>query len=103
MPRTCNIDSRGKRARLVYGIVLVILGVVLIPAWALHRDSVVRWVVSVGYLLAGAVAVSHARAGWGVRAGRGAGGVPAGRVGGASFSSTATMTRSGYQYFITDQ
>ena len=29
MPLTCNIDSRGKRARLIYGMLMIALGVVL--------------------------------------------------------------------------
>ena len=34
MPLTCNIDSRGKVARLIYGIVLIVAGVALAPFWA---------------------------------------------------------------------
>ncbi|HEX4795688.1 MAG TPA: hypothetical protein VH370_18000 [Humisphaera sp.] len=64
MPLTCNIDSRGKAARLIYGIILLFIGAALIGFWAMHSESIVRWIVSVACLISGAFAIFEARAGW---------------------------------------
>lgn len=64
MPLTCNIDSRGKAARLIYGIVLVVLGILLAWLWAAGSGSTFRWIVTVICLISGAVAIFEARAGW---------------------------------------
>ena len=64
MPLTCNIDSRGKLARLIWGLLLLALGAVLLFAWALRGGSVWAWVVTAACLLGGAFAVFEARAGW---------------------------------------
>ena len=64
MPLTCNIDARGKLARLVYGVVLLILGLVLLLAWAMPAGGFWAWAVTVACLLGGAFAIFEARAGW---------------------------------------
>ena len=64
MPLTCNIDARGKAVRLVYGVLLLAVGVVLLFAWALPAGSAWAWVVTALCLLGGAFAVFEARAGW---------------------------------------
>lgn len=64
MPLTCNIDARGKGVRLVYGILLLILAIVLLLAWALPTGSGWGWVVTALCSLSGAFAVFEARAGW---------------------------------------
>ena len=64
MPLTCNIDRRGKIARLVYGAVLLIAGGVLLFAWAIPQGSAWAWVITVACLLGGAFAVFEAWAGW---------------------------------------
>ncbi len=64
MPLTCNIEARGKVARLIYGIVLVVLGIVLLLAWALPAGSVWAWVVVALCLLGGGFAVFYKWAGW---------------------------------------
>jgi hypothetical protein len=64
MPLTCNIDSRGKAARLIYGIVLVVLGLALAWIWAAGSGSTFRWIVTVLCMISGAVAIFEARAGW---------------------------------------
>ena len=64
MGLTCNIDSKGKLARLIYGIVLVVVGVVMMLAWARGSGSAVRWGVSAAVVVGGAFAVFEARAGW---------------------------------------
>lgn len=64
MPPTCNIDARGKRARLIYGILCVMLGAALIFFWALPSGGILRWAVSVACVLMGAFSIYEARAGW---------------------------------------
>ena len=34
MALRCNIDAKGKLVRLIYGVALVLIGTVLILAWA---------------------------------------------------------------------
>ena len=64
MPLTCNINSRGKLVRLIWGLVLIVLGVVMLIAWALPRGTAGPWIVTVVCLLLGGFAVFEARAGW---------------------------------------
>jgi hypothetical protein len=64
MPLTCNIDSRGKRARLIYGILTIALGLGLIVFWALPQGEIWKWVISIACVLGGAFAIFEARAGW---------------------------------------
>jgi uncharacterized membrane protein HdeD (DUF308 family) len=64
MPLTCNIDARGKFARLIYGIIMIVLGVVALLVWALPTNSVWAWIVTAILLLGGAFSVFEARAGW---------------------------------------
>ena len=64
MPLSCNIDARGKLARLIYGLVMMFAGAALIAFWAWSSGEVWRWVISIGCLAAGAFGVFEARAGW---------------------------------------
>ena len=64
MPLICNIDSRGKLARLIYGIVFISLGIVLMIAWAWPDGQVWKWAVAIACVLGGSFAVFEARAGW---------------------------------------
>jgi hypothetical protein len=64
MALRCNIDARGKLARLIYGIVLLIVGLVLLFAWALRTGSALAWIITVVCLLSAALAIFEARAGW---------------------------------------
>jgi len=64
MALQCNIDSRGKVARLIYGIVLLLAGIVLIWFWAMGSHSIVRWALSIGCAAMGTFAIFEARAGW---------------------------------------
>ena len=41
MPLQCNIDSRGRAARLVYGLILLVGGVVMLFGWALRTGSAI--------------------------------------------------------------
>jgi hypothetical protein len=60
----CNIDARGKRLRLVNGIVTLIVGVVLLLAWALPAGAIWAWTVTIVVLLCAAFMIFEARAGW---------------------------------------
>jgi hypothetical protein len=64
MALQCNIDARGKAARLIWGVLLLIVAVVLLFAWAVPTGSVWAWVVTITCLAGGAFAVFEARAGW---------------------------------------
>ncbi len=60
----CNIDARGKRVRLINGIVTTVVGVVLLFAWALSSAGWVPWVTTIAVLTSGAFMIFEARAGW---------------------------------------
>jgi hypothetical protein len=64
MSLTCNIDSRGKRARLIYGILMILLGAGLMIWWAWPQGEIWKWIVSGCCIAGGAFAVFEARAGW---------------------------------------
>ena len=64
MPPQCNIDAKGKAIRLVYGIVLAVVGVVLIFTWARAGGGWVAWTVSFVVVLSGLFAIYEARTGW---------------------------------------
>lgn len=64
MALQCNIDSRGRAARLIYGVVMVLAGIVTAAVWAVPAGSAVAWVVAVSLFVAGAFGIFEARAGW---------------------------------------
>ena len=64
MPLQCNIDSRGKLVRLVWGVLLIVGGIVAALLWALPVGSLWAWVLCALMILGGAFAVFEARAGW---------------------------------------
>jgi hypothetical protein len=64
MSLTCNIDARGKAARLRIGIGGSILGVILLLAWALPSGATLAWMVTIAILGSGAFCIFEARAGW---------------------------------------
>jgi hypothetical protein len=72
MPKTCNIDARGKRARLIAGLSLVAWAGVLCAIWALPVGGPLPWTVAGACLASGAFLIYEARTGWcAVRAWRG--------------------------------
>jgi hypothetical protein len=60
----CNVDARGKRLRLINGIVTLVTGIVLLFAWALPAGTMRPWVVTIVVLLSAAFMIFEARAGW---------------------------------------
>lgn len=64
MPLPCNIDSRGKRVRLLNGLFLLVLGLLLAALWAAKDGSFVAWMIVAFTFLLGGFCVFEARAGW---------------------------------------
>jgi hypothetical protein len=63
MALACNIDAKGKLARLIYGAVLVFIAIAVAGlAW---RDaSTALWIIAVIAFLSGAFAIFEGWAGW---------------------------------------
>ena len=64
MPLQCNIDAKGKRVRLINGIVTTLIGVLLLFLWALPSGSAIAWVLTIACIAGGAFMIFEARAGW---------------------------------------
>lgn len=64
MALTCNIDARGKAARLVIGMVMLFIGLVLLFAWAMPTGAGLAWFVALSVIVSGGFAIFEARAGW---------------------------------------
>ncbi|MGD0463338.1 MAG: hypothetical protein ABSB74_12710 [Tepidisphaeraceae bacterium] len=62
MALTCNIDARGKRARLISGILQLAAAVGVAALWG--SSSILAWILASLLGIAGAFAVFEARAGW---------------------------------------
>lgn len=60
----CNIDAKGKAIRLIYGAVLLIIGVIAIFVWAWPTGTGLSWTISLAMVLSGGFAIFEARAGW---------------------------------------
>ena len=64
MALKCNIDSKGRAARLVYGVIVLVAGVISAVMWAIPAGTTLAWVVSGLLVASGAFAIFEARAGW---------------------------------------
>ena len=64
MPLTCNIDSRGKRLRLIFGLVFLLDGLILLFLWGMRTGSHIGWITSIVMIAGGAFMVFEARKGW---------------------------------------
>ena len=64
MPLTCNIDSKGKLLRLILGLINIVVGAILIFAWARPFGGRLAWTVCIALILAGAFQVFEGWAGW---------------------------------------
>jgi hypothetical protein len=60
----CNIDGKGRAARLIYGALVLAAGAAAALLWAWPAGTVWAWVVAVGLMLAGVFAIFEARVGW---------------------------------------
>jgi hypothetical protein len=64
MAMTCNIDRKGRAARLISGIVLVVVGVVLALTWARQSGWWLAWVAPLAAVGLGLFQVFEAWKGW---------------------------------------
>jgi hypothetical protein len=64
MPLTCNIDSRGKRLRLIMGLVFLFDGLILLFLWGMRTGSQIGWITSIAMVVGGAFMIFEARKGW---------------------------------------
>ena len=64
MAMTCNIDRKGRLARLISGILVLIAGVVIALAWAWPGASWLAWVVAVLTIGCGIFQLFEAWKGW---------------------------------------
>jgi hypothetical protein len=64
MALQCNIDAKGKLVRLIYGVAFLLIGMVMMIAWAWPAGSALAWIVSCALVLGGAFAVFESRKGW---------------------------------------
>lgn len=64
MALTCNIDARGKRVRLIFGMLLLVAGMALMFLWAWPAATPLPWIVAVCCVVGGAFVVFEARSGW---------------------------------------
>jgi len=64
MALTCNIDARGKKVRLINGIVTVALALAVLGFWAIPVGSIIAWGLFAVLLISGAFMIFEARAGW---------------------------------------
>jgi len=64
MPLTCNIDARGKLARLLYGLVLCIIGLLVLYFLAWGSGSILRWFLALALLAGGGFAIFEGWSGW---------------------------------------
>lgn len=68
MALSCNIDRRGRLARLLYGLGMLVGGLILLWQWAIPAATpaamLVSWFVTICVTVAGLFAVFEARAGW---------------------------------------
>ncbi len=64
MALTCNIDAKGKKVRLINGLVTTAIAVVLVFAWAIPYPSLLSWVITGVMLISGAFMIFEGWAGW---------------------------------------
>lgn len=64
MTLQCNIDARGKRMRLVMGLILILAAIAIAGLWAIPAGSLGGWIVAAALLLSGAFCLYEARHSW---------------------------------------
>ncbi len=60
----CNIDARGKKARLINGIVTVAISLAVAGFWAWPSHLALAWGIAIFLFAVGAFTIFEARAGW---------------------------------------
>jgi MFS-type transporter involved in bile tolerance (Atg22 family) len=64
MPLTSNIDAKGKRVRLIHGIIALLAGLLLVLLWAVPTGGTWAWLIALALVAAGGFSIFEARAGW---------------------------------------
>jgi hypothetical protein len=64
MGLTCNIDARGKRARLISGLLELAIAAGVAVLWGWPSGSKLAWLLAAALAITGAFTVFEARAGW---------------------------------------
>jgi hypothetical protein len=64
MALQCNIDSKGKAVRLIYGIVMILVAIVLAAVWARSSGGVFSWIVVLIVFASGAFSIFEGWSGW---------------------------------------
>jgi hypothetical protein len=64
MPPTCNIDSRGKRARLILGLLQLTAAIAIAALRAYPKNSKPAWTLVSVLLATGLFTIFESRAGW---------------------------------------
>ena len=64
MALQCNINSKGKAARLISGILMIFVALALVLVWAIPTGRVLPWAVVAIIFVSGAFAVFEGWAGW---------------------------------------
>ena len=64
MSLTCNINRTGRVLRLLYGLLLIVAGVLMLVFWANPTGGWLAWIVSTVCVLGGVFAVFEAANGW---------------------------------------
>ncbi len=64
MALKCNIDARGKAARLICGVLMVGIGAAMAWFWAWQSGGIISWICPICVMLGGLFAIFEARAGW---------------------------------------
>jgi hypothetical protein len=60
----CNIDAKGKRSRLMGGLIAVSIGLLLAGFWAIPSGATIAWTICVVLFMIGSFMIFEARAGW---------------------------------------
>ena len=64
MPLTCNIDAKGKLARLIYGLIMILAAILAAVFWAWPAGHWQQWLIVSVIFIFGAFGIFEARAGW---------------------------------------
>jgi hypothetical protein len=64
MKLACNINQKGRLARLIYGLILIGLDALLAWRWAAPAGSAARWIVVAALFVLGIFGLFEAAVGW---------------------------------------
>ena len=64
MKLQCNLDSKGKAVRLIWGIFTLAGGLLVLFLWAWPAGGWLAWTVAVLLIVSGVFGIFEARTGW---------------------------------------